>query len=214
MYHNVNRQPLLGNYSMSGQKRHFMHTVYAGHLGLESDSEEDFIAAAEALFDSVKDDTGLRYLAGQVERCPDTDRLHIQAYSEWNTSLRLKQVAKRLPSHVELRKGTRTEARTYSTKKETRVHSLPELGVWRTESQEEKKSVRMKDVALKLIVGEEMTPDEIALHAPEVYFTHFRKIEALYNARKRAIAQSKAKQKRQALGNPVMQGFDSWRPNE
>lgn len=173
---------------MAGQKRHFMHTIHKKHLSSEDVTDDDFIELVENLFQSVSTDTGLRYLTGQIER-GDDGRIHAQCYSEWRNSLRFAEVAKRLPSHVEQREGTRTEARLYVTKTETRVAELPVIGVWREESDREKTKgkMRMKDVALLMIVGEGKTPDDIALEAPEVYFTHSRKIVDLYDARQRAV---------------------------
>lgn len=175
---------------MAGQRRHFVHTIHKAHLGDVDMTDDDFISAVMDLFNRVGEDTGNRFLTGQIEQCPETGRLHAQCYSEWSVSLRLAEVAKRLPSHVELRNGTRTEARVYATKSETRVQELPVIGVWRDESDTEKTrgKMRMKDVALLMICGEGKTPDDIALEAPEVYFTHARKIVDLYEARQRATA--------------------------
>lgn len=191
---------------MAGQKRHFMHTIHKKHLSSEDVTDDEFIELVENLFTGCSSDTGLRFLTGQIER-GDDGRIHAQCYSEWKNSLRFAEVAKRIPSHVEQREGTRTEARLYVTKSESRVQSLPVIGVWREESDREKirGKMRMKDVALLMICGEGKTPDDIALEAPEVYFTHARKIVDLYEARQRATARI-ARQNRGP--QPTKVGFD------
>lgn len=57
---------------------------------------------------------GIKYLVFQVERCPDTGRLHLQGYVQFNNQTDL-QLARELLSktaHLEPAKGTPLENRT------------------------------------------------------------------------------------------------------
>lgn len=76
---------------------------------------------------------GIRYIVLQLERCPDTGRLHLQGYVELLSSLRMSSMKSVLSgtAHFELRRGTRDEARDYCMKEETRVDGPWEYGDWR-----------------------------------------------------------------------------------
>ena len=69
-----------------------------------------------------------QYAVGQIERCPRTGKLHLQAYVEASISVakggvRLQAVQDWIPgAHVESRKGTQAQAIKYHSKLETRVH--------------------------------------------------------------------------------------------
>ncbi len=70
------------------------------------------------------------YITWQLEKCPDTGRLHHQGYLELNRSMRMTWVKKMLEGepHVEARKGSQMQAAEYCHKKETRVDGPWELG--------------------------------------------------------------------------------------
>lgn len=69
-------------------------------------------------------DDKVRYLVYQRERCPSTNRIHIQGYVELKTPLRVRAVQNllRLPvdTHMEARSGPREKARAYCMKEATR----------------------------------------------------------------------------------------------
>ena len=68
---------------MNAQKRHWCFTAYAGHLGLDDDfSGEEIIDAMRSHWESVNDLPGIRYAIAQIEKCPTSQRLHIQGYLE------------------------------------------------------------------------------------------------------------------------------------
>ncbi len=174
---------------MAGQKRHWVHTVHKGHIGDDEMTDDTFVALVRVLFEGLVEDTRCRWFSGQFEICPDTDRFHAQCYSEWHDSLRLSQVIRALPSHVEMREGTRTQARDYSLKEETRVAELGSYGEWLPDAEETarlsggKSSKTLSSIAVAAIVEEGMTPEQIAKEHPKVYFQHYPRIHALYDMR-------------------------------
>lgn len=60
------------------------------------------------------------FVVGQLERCPSTGKLHIQAYVECKSARDLKWYGSR-GYHVEPCKGTQAQCIAYCTKEETRV---------------------------------------------------------------------------------------------
>lgn len=181
---------------MAGQRRLFIHTVHKKHLGDAEMSDETFVDIMGKVFESLIVDQRLRYVVGQYEICPDTGRLHGQLYSEWFKSLRITEVIKVLPSHVELKskKSSRTECRNYAMKEGEGPGSRAEQGLIgefacsRDDGKfrfEEEKVVKplMKELALDMLVRKGLSPQDIALENPEVYFTHYNAIIATHNAR-------------------------------
>lgn len=173
---------------MSQQKRHWVGTMWAGHIGLDDDcSEEETIDAFRREWQNLQDLPNMRYLGGQVERA-DTGRLHIQFYVEFSKSYRMKEVLRNISANIEPRKGTRDEARKYcrSTiykgKNKGRIVLLPEFGEWRVEKVA---SVSPKQRALQML-KQGFSPSDILQHDPDVYFTHYRAIEATYGLMEKA----------------------------
>jgi len=103
--------------------------------------------------------------------------------------LRMSEVIKAFPSHVEIRKGTRTQARDYSLKEETRQAELGSYGEWLPDAEETarlaggKSSKTLSSIAVAAIVEEGYTPEQIAKEYPKVYFQHYPRIHALYDMR-------------------------------
>lgn len=174
---------------MGDQKRHFVSTHYAGHLGLAEDaSQEDFIQASERLVAEIYEDDLCNYVCGQVELCPTTGRLHAQIYSEWSRSFRNAELGKRHSgSYYAAKKecASRTGGRNYCTSKtwdgkdKGQLHVLPTFGEWRNEKVTA--SVSLTKKAIHYLMEEGLSPPEIASLDPEVYFHHGRKICELYN---------------------------------
>lgn len=167
----------------NAQKRHWVHTIWPGHCGLEDDcDDEDFIQAVHEVTDAVRSDGRLRYMTGQVEH-GDQGEIHAQIYTEWTVSLRRAQVCKALPSHAEYRTGTRQQAREYCRKKEGRVEAFPDHGEWRPERGDDDFGQREgpKARALKMVL-EGKDPIQIAEEDPEAFFTFHRSIVSLYGA--------------------------------
>lgn len=84
----------------------------------------------------------MRYLVYQLERAPDTGKLHFQGYVEFKRSTKMGGVKKALGSdtvHLEPRQGTRDQARGYCMKEESRVDGPFEFGQY-VESEQGKRS--------------------------------------------------------------------------
>lgn len=72
----------------------------------------------------------LNYCIWQKEKCPTTDRLHYQGYTEWCSPVRHTYVQNWIGTecHCDKRKGTRDDAITYCSKEETRIEGPWEIG--------------------------------------------------------------------------------------
>lgn len=77
----------------------------------------------------------LKYGIAQIEKCPNTERLHIQGYVEFTNATRMSTLITALPGiHLEERRGSRDQARTYCMKEETRAGPMVEFGDYGTSS--------------------------------------------------------------------------------
>jgi hypothetical protein len=168
---------------MNQQKRHWCGTVWPKHIGLSAlDDEAEIIEGFEDFWEGFKDAPNLRYAIAQIERA-ESGNLHIQLYTEWKRSLRRSEVYKILPANLEPRFGSRDDARDYCRVKVWRgkdkgqVKRLPEIGEWRAAKPS---GPSPKQRALDYL-KKGMAPADILRHDPDVYFTHFRAIEACYN---------------------------------
>lgn len=168
---------------MNVQKRHWCFTAYAGHLGLDDDfSSEEIIDAMRSHWESVNDLPGIRYAIAQIEKCPTSQRLHIQGYLEFKDSKRMGTIYKMFPANLEYRKGSRMDARDYCRKKKWKgkdkgqVQRLPEFGEWR---KERTTAISPKIRAIQMLkVG--FTPSDILKYDIDAYFTHYKAIESVY----------------------------------
>lgn len=163
------------------QKRYWVHTQYVGHLGIPSEliDDEMKVKFLNESWEALKTAPGLRYASGQIECCPDTGNLHIQAYTEWRQSLRRPEVVKRWNSSVEWMETSRTACRNYSMKKESRIQALPVIGEWRAEVHGQDASLKAKCIEW---IMQGRRPTDIALVMPDAYFVHHRSINALWKA--------------------------------
>lgn len=67
---------------------------------------------------------GLKFVVGQLERAPDTGRLHVQGYAVADKAIRITGFKKLLgddQAHVETRRGSHEEARDYCLKEDSRA---------------------------------------------------------------------------------------------
>jgi hypothetical protein len=91
---------------------------------------------ADELIESVGTGTlqlpeGVVYFAGQVEQCPNTGLLHVQAHVRLSTTRRmawLKRAFNDAAMHCEPQRGTNEEATAYCTKEDTRMSGSLILG--------------------------------------------------------------------------------------
>jgi len=75
----------------------------------------------------------VRYLVYQKEKCPKTGKEHWQGYAEFTKTMRYKAASKSLSingAHLEIRIGSREEARSYCMKSESRISDPIEIGNW------------------------------------------------------------------------------------
>lgn len=96
------------------------------------------------------DDETVRYAVWQKEKCEKTGKEHLQMYIEANRPFRLngwKEVVGEQSAHIEVRKGSREQARAYCMKQETRVEGPWEFGTWET------KQGQRNDIASSLRVA-------------------------------------------------------------
>lgn len=99
------------------KERNYIGTVYNWN---EDETKTLFRDDSNANEDGAK----LKYAVWQVERCPDTGRLHIQCYVEFTQPVRVAWVQQRLRipgAHLEKRMGNRDQAISYCSKESTRV---------------------------------------------------------------------------------------------
>lgn len=121
----------------------------------------------------------LRYAVWQLERCPSSGRLHLQGYVEYTSPLRLSAVKGHLGStvHVEMRKGTRTQAAEYCRKPDSRVSGPWEYGSFGSISQG--KRTDLDNLADRIQSGEKIST--VVDEFPVAYIKYRRGIEALHN---------------------------------
>lgn len=75
----------------------------------------------------------VRYAIWQLERCPESGRLHLQGYIELHDKMRVGRLKRLLGSsslHAEARRGKRDQAREYCRKEESRVAGPWEFGTF------------------------------------------------------------------------------------
>ena len=144
-----------------------MGTIQIGHLEHSTDTFADWWLCLEGA-------PGLVYAVAQIEEA-ETGTLHIQVYTEWQTSLRLSEIIKRAgKGHWEPRRGTCTQCRDYCRKKDSRVEKLGELGTWRPDVKSDPLESPKKQAIAMLMAG--LSPLDICQKSPEVFFTHHRAI--------------------------------------
>jgi len=92
----------------------------------------------EELLTSWKSNTNIKYLVLQKEQTPTTNVIHYQGYFECKKTLRATGAKKLLgetTAHIEMRRGTRAEARAYCMKKDTRIDGPWEVNEWKESEQ-------------------------------------------------------------------------------
>ena len=124
----------------------------------------------------------IRYIVYQLEQCPTSLRHHLQGFVQFLAPCTLKRAVSRLQDlfgsapHVEMRKGTPSEARLYCTKTQTRVAgSLPvELGDF-----SEGQGTRSDLAQVAQLAVDQVPLEEIAESAPATWIRYHRGIESL-----------------------------------
>lgn len=94
-----------------------------------------------------------KYMVYQVEKCPKTDRLHLQMYVETNNPCSIGSLRKWFPGcHADKRFGTKEQARDYCMKEETRVSGPYEFGEFKPDAKGKRSDLEAvkEDIALGL----------------------------------------------------------------
>lgn len=112
---------------------------------------EDHVQNYERWFSSIwgRNPGKISYICGQQERCPESERLHIQGYVVFARKTRMGGVKTALDSrgvHLEPRRGTHEDAVEYCRKSESRVgrHIFIGKHVDKRKSENELESVRKR----------------------------------------------------------------------
>lgn len=99
--------------------------------------------------DLVTENNLIKYIVYQKEKCPDTGREHWQGYVQLKKTARMAAVKAILgdpAAHLEVKRGTRDEARAYCMKEESRIEGPFEWGSFRAEKGNEKKKRKLEIV--------------------------------------------------------------------
>nr|WAE42894.1 MAG: replication associated protein [Cressdnaviricota sp.] len=98
------------------------------------------------MFEKLYEQEKIKYVVCQIEKCPDTDRLHLQGYLEC-VPMRFTQAQKITGmegAHFEKRKGSQEQAINYCKKEESR-----EEGPWEWGTKSFKKQLPAKEKSAK-----------------------------------------------------------------
>lgn len=122
------------------------------------------------------DNDNIRYIIYQEERCPETNKHHLQGYVEFNKPLRLSTYKKYFPqgTHFEERRGTRNQARDYCKKDDSRVSGPWEFGNWINGQGSRSDLKECADLCLN-----SLNPTIVATTFPDTYIRYSRGIKDL-----------------------------------
>ncbi len=169
------------------QRRHWVWTLW-----LTDDATDQ---EAEVIHRDMCNNATVRYSVCQLERSEDLTKVHLQGYTEFRKSLRMSEVKGKLGQktlHLEPRKGSRADARSYCMSKtwkgesKRRAGGPYQYGEWISDivgSSPERKSHSATAIQCLL---EGMLPHQIAAAHPTAFFTHSRKILDTWQALKDA----------------------------
>lgn len=174
--------------SANPQRRHWCWTLWLP----DDASEED----AEGMARAIHESTDIRYSVCQGERNDTLTRIHLQGYTEFNRSLRMSEVKKALGGHtsmhLEVRVGSRADARNYCRSKNWKGISKRqccgpfETGIWNSDTVGSAPSRTSQSETLVECLLTGMNPAEIAAAHPSAFFSHSRKVMDTYDALKSA----------------------------
>lgn len=130
--------------------------------------------------------SGIRYMVYQLEKCPTTDRLHLQGYVEFYKDKRMTQVKRILENnalHLEARRGTRKQARDYCCDEDKRLPNTEAvfLGKFRTRQGHRTDVDQIADCVI-----DGWSASQIAAEFPSIYMRMHRGIAALITKRDEA----------------------------
>lgn len=127
------------------------------------------------VFDSIDD---IKYGSWQLERCPQSGRLHLQCYLELRGAYTVGRCKEFLgqSAHLERRIGTRDEAIDYTRKPDTRVLGPWEKGVRGSVLQGKRNDLADLSAA---ILGEGMSVPEVIRTFPSEFLRYSRGVERM-----------------------------------
>lgn len=111
------------------KSRNWLATVQADESKMEHITW--LMPGADCPFRHWMDYTKVVYICCQVEKAPETGKIHAHVYVQLNMNARLSTVKNKLnkEAHWETRRGTHEQARAYHTKDESRVAGPWEIGM-------------------------------------------------------------------------------------
>lgn len=133
---------------------------YCWTLFIDEPAEE---YSESTLLGRLQEDSRVKYCIWQLERCPESGRLHLQGYIELSRALRLGGIKQILGTtvHIEPRRGNRNQARDYCRKEESRIAGPFEYGNFGEANQQGKRSdllairERLEEGATELEIAQE-----------------------------------------------------------
>lgn len=157
------------------QKTCFIVTVQMGHIdkkrNWEESSHEEQIWELKNHWDEMMKLPNLQIARGQIESCPSTGRLHINAGLKFKRVWRANTLMNKWGCWAEPALNE-AAVMNYGKKSETRVAELPNVGTLKKKKTGPKSP---KALAIDLLV-QGFSPEEICMAYPDVYFTHHRAI--------------------------------------
>jgi len=161
------------------QKTAFIFTVNLGHIDKKFDwstlTELEIIEELEAHWQRLTELPNVQIVRGQIER-NQQGVLHINGGVKFDKVIRARTLENRWGCWAEPAQNYEA-VMNYGKKQESRVKELPNFGVKKNTSK--KGSTNPKQEALKMLkMG--MTPKQICMVAPDVYFTHHRAINETF----------------------------------
>lgn len=160
------------------QKTCFIITVNLKHICKKTDwdntPEDEIIEELEMHWDEMCQLPNLKLARGQIERNKN-GRLHINAGLKFHRVWRARTLQNKGRCYAEPARNEEA-VMNYGKKQATRVKELPNFGVKKAKV---KNLANPKQEALAMLM-DGMTPKQICMAAPDVYFTHHRAINETY----------------------------------
>lgn len=133
------------------------------------------------------DETKVKYLIYQKERCPESGREHFQGYIELKSPQRISFVKNLFNDngvHCEQRRGTREQAKDYCSKLESRVDGPWEHGVFGEGGQGKRSDLKEQAKIVRELIREnpKTFQRELVEEHPEILLKYSRGVEAIRTA--------------------------------
>lgn len=159
----------------SSKLRNYCFTLFA-------EPDDGPLEAGQRFVNLIESSSGFpccRFMVGQLEQCPETERLHLQGYFELTRPQRITWIKANWPGFdrawFEPRRGTQQEAVAYCEKEESRID-----GPWRCgEPTTKGKRSDLDAIALALNAGE--TVSTVGFNFPSTFMRYGRGIRDYAN---------------------------------